>query len=413
MSVRKTARLLIGGALILIIAATALALIRAGALISLYTAILAKVSDATGLDLWASRAVALVLVTLIWLLPWHLLFLPWVGGAKRQVGILITAATLALAGTEFLTRDVYFARSDGRPLRHYILTLDGYKFAATPGTDPVYGIPYSPVTADVARAYMLWKRRGGNIEDPTLPKGRYFDPGTGEPLRWYAVTPDKKIDMFTLPGFHPTYGTKLAPASPDAVAQYQKQEAIRQEEERRRQEKADAEARRLASIIERDEEIRKAREDLRRREEEQTRLAMALSPGRYLFPRPMPQGRVDDLVFTLTEIDIASDRMTAHIAVENVGFDPNAAPSCRTKRFIRFAIALPDGTTRADTATRIKEGALTATADSFYFPSLGRRGAFVMDFPPLSPDTQTFSLLVNDAPIFSAINLRTLRHETF
>ena len=31
---------------------------------------------------------------------------------------------------EVVTRDVYFSRTDGRPLKYFIQTLDGYKFAA-------------------------------------------------------------------------------------------------------------------------------------------------------------------------------------------------------------------------------------------------------------------------------------------
>src|SRR5206468_625402 len=104
-----------------------------------------------------------------------------------------------------------------------------------PGTDPVYGIPYQPVTAEVAREYILWKARGGQMQDPALPEGQYFNPATGEPLRWYAKLPGGRIEMFTLPGFHPAYGMKLAAATPEAIAQYEKQVA---EAERRRQEAA-------------------------------------------------------------------------------------------------------------------------------------------------------------------------------
>jgi hypothetical protein len=74
---------------------------------------------------------------------------------------------------EFATRDVYFSRADGHPLRFYIRTLDGYKFAAAPGTDPVYGINYQPITAAVAKEYLLWQKRGGKMQDPgRTPRSR-------------------------------------------------------------------------------------------------------------------------------------------------------------------------------------------------------------------------------------------------
>jgi len=199
------------------------ALIQAGVFYFLYTSLFVRVTELTGLDVWASRAITLALCALVWCLPWHLLILPWIGRAKRQVMTLIVFAAFALVAMEVVTRDVYFSRTDGRPLRYFIQTLDGYKFAAAPGTDPVYGVSYQPITAEVAHHYILWKARGGQMQDPSVPETQYFSPSTGEPLRWYAKLPDGRLDMFTLPGFHPTYGMKLLPAAAEAVAAYEKQ----------------------------------------------------------------------------------------------------------------------------------------------------------------------------------------------
>jgi hypothetical protein len=75
---------------------------------------------------------------------------------------------------EFLTRDVYFSRADGHPQKYYIQTLDGFKLADAPGVDPVYGIPYQPITQDVTKQYLLWKNQGGKMQDPSVPKNQYF-----------------------------------------------------------------------------------------------------------------------------------------------------------------------------------------------------------------------------------------------
>ena len=242
-SCRNIIRLIVTALAILLFILSAFALIRAGVFYSLYTWVLAHVIELTGFDVWASRAITLLAVAMLWSLPWHVLVLPWIGRAGRRVATLFIVTALAMASIEFVTRDVYFSRTDGRPLRYFIQTLDGYKFAAAPGTDPVYGIPYQPITAEVARHYMLWKARGGQMQDPSVPEAQYFNPGTGEPLRWYAKLPNGRIDMFTLPGFHPTYGMKLLPATAEAVSAYEKQkaEAARQkEEEGRRRAEADA-----------------------------------------------------------------------------------------------------------------------------------------------------------------------------
>jgi hypothetical protein len=225
-------RLLISICAALLAALTAFAFIRAGVFYSLYTWLFARVIELTGFDVWASRAITLLAVAILWSLPWHVLVLPWIGRAGRRVGTLFVVTALALATIEFVTRDVYFSRTDGRPLKYYIRTLDGYKFAAASGTDPVYGVLYQPITAEVAGHYMLWKARGGQMLDPSVPDSEYFNPGTGEPLRWYARLPNGRIDMFTLPGFHPTYGMKLLPATAEAVTEYDKQKT---EAEKRRQ----------------------------------------------------------------------------------------------------------------------------------------------------------------------------------
>src|SRR6266571_6546140 len=241
------------------------ALIQAGVFYFIYTSLLGRVTELTGLDVWASRAITLALCALVWCLPWHLLILPWFGSAKRQVTTLIVFAAFAVVAMEVVTRDVYFSRTDGRPLKYFIQTLDGYKFATTPGTDPVYGVPYQPITAEVARHYILWKARDGQMPGPSVPETQYFSPATGEPLRWYAKLPNGRIDMFTLPGFHPTYGMKLLPTTAEVVAAYEKQKA---EAERQRQEELKKERQRT------EEQARQnARETARKASEEATRKA--------------------------------------------------------------------------------------------------------------------------------------------
>src|SRR5438132_3043130 len=190
-------RVLCAAIAIALCALSTFALIQAGVFYFIYTSLFGRVTELTGLDMWSSRAITLAVCALVWCLPWHLLILPWFGSAKRQVTTLIVFAAFAVVAMEVVTRDVYFSRADGHPLRYFIQTRDGYKFAAAPGTDPVYGVPYQPITAEAAQHYILWKARGGNIQDPALPEGRYFDLGTGAPLRWYAKIPDGRIDMFT------------------------------------------------------------------------------------------------------------------------------------------------------------------------------------------------------------------------
>src|SRR5437899_4664563 len=320
-------RVLCAAIAIALCALSTFALIQAGVFYFLYTSLFGRVTELTGLDVWSSRAITLAVSALVWCLPWHLLILPWIGSAKRQVMTLIVFAAFAVVAMEVVTRDVYFSRTDGRPLKYFIQTLDGYKFAAAPGTDTVYGVPYQPITAEVAHHYILWKARGGQMQDPSVPETQYLNPSTGESLRWYAKLPNGRIDMFTLPGFHPTYGMKLLPATAEAVAEYEKQKAEaerqRQEELKKERQRTEEQARQNAREIAHkasEEATRKATEEqegrrkamaeaIRKQKEERDRQAreevlatQPLQPGRYLFPDPHPSGTIAGFRFTLSEV---------------------------------------------------------------------------------------------------------------
>jgi hypothetical protein len=407
----RLGRLFFAAAAILLLAAISFALVRAGVFYSFYTSLLDNVIETTGFDLSASRAIALALAAILWFLPWHLLLLPWIGNAKKQVVTLLMLSALAITAMEIVTRDVYFSRADGRPLKYYIQTLDGYKFAALPGVDPVYGLPYQPITADVARHYIVWKRRGGKMQDRNLPQDQNFNAATGDPLRWYARRPDGRIDMFTLPGFHPTYGTKLLPATTTVVTEYEHQQAVAE----RRKQAAEARKRwREEQAIERQaraEVIRKAEEERDRQAREQERLQQPLQPGRYLFAGLLPKGRVGELSFTLAEIDLAADRLLVHVEIDDVG--ETLSDCCIYARAARFSLLAADGARIGVLSLRHKAGTPIAANGTFEFSHLHPHGAFVMEFPKAADLGQTFSLAVNDEPTFGGINLRNVPYQPF
>src|SRR5207249_4083492 len=83
------------------------ALVRVALFYSLYSWLFRHVVEATGQDLWISRAIALGVVAAFWLFSWRVLLLPWIGHARRQAAILIGIAGLAMAGMSLVTRDVY------------------------------------------------------------------------------------------------------------------------------------------------------------------------------------------------------------------------------------------------------------------------------------------------------------------
>ena len=189
---------------------------------SVYSWLFGRVVEITGHDIWLSRAITLGLLAVLWYFSWDFLLVPWFRDKTKRVAILLGLTALALLGMEFATRGVFFSRADGSPAKHYVRTLDGYEFSASPGTHPVHGVVYRPVTPDVAREYLLWKKRGGNIEDPSVAEDEYYSAATGDPVRWYARLPDGGIEMFTLPGFHRKSGVQLLPVTLEVIAEYEK-----------------------------------------------------------------------------------------------------------------------------------------------------------------------------------------------
>ncbi len=381
----------------LLLGTAAFALIRAGLFYSFYASVLGKVSDLTGLDLWMSRAIALALVSILWFLPWHVLLLPWIRSGRNRAAIGFGVAVAVLAIMSIITRGVYFSRSDGRPLKYYIQTLDGYRFSDSPDVDPVYGVRYMPVTAEVANHYLLWKRHGGKMQDLPLKDGRYFNPATGEPLCWYAALPNGNIELFALPGFHLKYGMKLLPATAEVISAYEKQLTDREllkskQEEQKRKKNA---------------RIRRAREF--------ALLKLPLQPGRYLFVDPGPHGTIHGLKFTLKEVDLTSDRTLINMEVENMGVDPaREMPDSRSAYRIRLAMLTMDGNSIDYSGIRASEGSVLEQGNGMQFPIPGKRGAFVMEYPKLSDNPrQTFSIAVNDQPLISGIRLRTALYRKF
>ena len=131
-----------------------------------------------------------------------------------------------------------------------------------------------------------------------------------------------------------------------------------------------------------------------------------LQPGRYLFPDPRPSGAIAGFRFTLSEVDLAGDKMLVHLEVANAGVDPQTE---LPPRFIRLALVAKDGAAIAYTAIRAKEGGVVEQTGGIYFPSVGKRGAFVMEFQRPAA-IGSFSVTVNDQALLAAI---TLHHATF
>jgi hypothetical protein len=110
-----------------------------------------------------------------------------------------------------------------------------------------------------------------------------------------------RLEFFTLPGFHPKYGTKLAPATSEVIAEYEKQKA---QAERQRQAAQEQEHRKAQDEAHR--KARQAAEAKRQKAAKEKAIQAALTkrplrPGRYIF---FSHGTICQYRFTLNEIDL-------------------------------------------------------------------------------------------------------------
>jgi len=84
----------------------------------------------------------------------------------------------------------------------------------------------------------------------------------------------------------------------------------------------------------------------------------------------------------------------------------------RPTQHYRFRMLTREAVCQKYGAMRIMEGALTKQRRTVTFPPTGKRGAIVMEFPR-QEDPVTFSITVNDHPIFSATNLHKATFQSF
>lgn len=186
----------------------------------IYGLFLNKVISIFGLDITFSRMTAALLTVLtLLILPWVISFL-FLG--KRKVELLIASVILIIGGTFAIyygSADVFFDRETGKPAKYFIKTLDGFKFSNLSDYDPKFGIKYKPITLEVVKEFHFWEKTGKMQNVPKVPRGKYFDQITGEPIVWYAERSEKTIRLFPLPGYDPLTGEVLKPITADIVKQ--------------------------------------------------------------------------------------------------------------------------------------------------------------------------------------------------
>jgi|GEM_PF-3769027 len=184
-----------------------------------------------GFNKWLAKAlIAALLIPFVFGMRYVFSF----SRSKRRVGTIIlgvyTVGYFMLMYTA--TQGKYFRHDTGEPTVWYSYdTYEGcYRVSSTPGYDTRTGGKLEPVTPEIAP--QIEKRKCSRKKIETLDE-MFFDPITGQPLKWYYKADDGSYEFFSSPGYHTLTGKKLEPVTPEI--------AVRIREEAKSKEKYDKE----------------------------------------------------------------------------------------------------------------------------------------------------------------------------
>jgi len=181
-----------------------------------------KLITSFGLDTGLAHLIAsyLTIITMLIVIP---LVLSLILGYRKKELALLATAFFVVGGLAmyFVSSSIVFNRATGEPVLCYIKTIHGFKVGGADsegecGFDPETGEKFKLFDKASAAEYRLWLK-GGGIKTSPVEEGEYFDLLTGKPIVWYALRDEKKVALFSLPGFDPLTGNPLFPITKDVA----------------------------------------------------------------------------------------------------------------------------------------------------------------------------------------------------
>jgi hypothetical protein len=167
---------------------------------------------------------------------------------------------------------VMYAASRGQNFRHtagaaqrwYAITPEGIRFFDSSGFDPKYGLKLEPVTAELA-VNLARAERGqtpSRLVVNKLDDIQFFDTLSGQPRIWYFKNAAGEVELYSQAGHHPAYGDQLRPITREVVSALRqqleanaKQVAVEHAAAVNREERARAEASRIAVMKQHEQQV--------------------------------------------------------------------------------------------------------------------------------------------------------------
>lgn len=189
----------------------------------------------TGMNKWLAWAIAfpftLILITISGLI------FSWKKSIRQQGRAILCVSMASFFLFMFFIEKDYVYDIEGEATACYAQTPDGFE--------------YVPCSWKVHRKYgtpVMKLPKGFNVNSwskNTIPsseavgdnyQGSFFAPD-GTPLLWYLQYSNGKIELFTQPGVHPTYGVPLQPITPKIAQLFnlQKEERLKKERDRQQE----------------------------------------------------------------------------------------------------------------------------------------------------------------------------------
>jgi len=183
-------------------------------IVAIYDFIINLVYSSLGVDIGLAKVIAVPLTAIFWLIIPGIIsffFLPKKKKNKKFLIIGTSVIFVVMLGVYFNSSGSFFNRTTGESSKYYIKTISGFKFSSQEDYDPVLCVKYKPVTAEIIKEYLAYKKTGELGEIPEVEPGKYFDMITGEPIVWYSEKSDGKIKLYSVPGFDQETGEVLKP----------------------------------------------------------------------------------------------------------------------------------------------------------------------------------------------------------
>jgi hypothetical protein len=173
-----------------------------------------------GLDGTLAKGIAAIIMAGVVMLPLGKLLISFSPIPQKQKGlyraIIFICISIFFFFIYFGGEKTYFNNQTGEAMKYYSISPNGsYRFFSEPGYDPETGDALKIVSKET-----ILRMQGSPLPEDRK-KNDYFDSETGEPLKYYSISPSGNYRFFSNPGYDPETGDKLKVVTKEVIMESQ------------------------------------------------------------------------------------------------------------------------------------------------------------------------------------------------